>query len=298
MGFEKFLSNKLNYPVDKYFAGIIGECPSKGARSPLLWNKAFDFYKFPCQMIPLDVSIDNLSYLVNELKNNKKFIGGAVAVPHKVNIAKLMGKFLTKEAKSIGAVNALFRDDNFNLVGTNTDGEASRSSLIKKFGDISGRKVLILGDGGVAKAVAAYIATGVKESGKVLIASRSNRISNEEKDLLGINEVMPYENIISLFSEIDIIINCTTVGSADQIEKSLLKIDQLKLLGSNTIIYDVIYNPSPTLLLRNAHKLGLRTLDGLDMNLEQAVLAFHYANKNFINDLNKERIMESMKLSS
>ena len=83
--------------------------PSKGARSPLLWNKYLK-QKKKIKMIPLDVEIKGCKDSIKEILNNKNFYGGAVAVPYKETIAKLLNKKnLSSSAREIGAVNCIFR---------------------------------------------------------------------------------------------------------------------------------------------------------------------------------------------
>ena len=139
--FSKFINNKINIQRLEKFAVIIGENPSKTARSPLLWNAAFRANKLNYSMVPLDVSKKNLVNVLNALKKNKDFIGGSVTVPYKIDIAKWLKDNLTIEAKNIGAVNCLYKNKDEVLKGTNTDGEASLISFKKKFGEINNKNI-------------------------------------------------------------------------------------------------------------------------------------------------------------
>jgi shikimate dehydrogenase len=77
--------------------------------------------------------------------------------------------------------------------------------------------------------------------------------------------------------QIDVLINCTTVGSAAQAAMSPVAGDDLARLPSSAQVFDIIYQPSPSALLSLASARGLVALDGTNMNLEQAVLAYGYA---------------------
>ena len=134
---KKLITNKINYlPFDNYTV-IIGSSPSKGARSPSLWNAAFKGYKVENHMIPLDVSHDRLFKLLNALEKDKNFIGGCVTIPHKETVFKWLKGNVTSTSKKIGAVNCLFRDKKGKLKGTNTDGEAALKSFKNKFPNFS-----------------------------------------------------------------------------------------------------------------------------------------------------------------
>ena len=76
------------------YAAIIGINPSKGARSPILWNRAFKYFDHEIRMKPIDVKEDKINDLFEKLNEDKDFIGGAIAFPYKEIIAKLFGLFL------------------------------------------------------------------------------------------------------------------------------------------------------------------------------------------------------------
>ena len=113
----------------KNFYAIIGVNPSKGARSPLLWNKYLKKEKKEIKMIPLDVEIKECQKSIKKILQNKNFYGGAVAVPYKEVVAKLLNQEnLSLSAKEIGAVNCIFRKKD-QIFGENTDGLAFLETL-------------------------------------------------------------------------------------------------------------------------------------------------------------------------
>ena len=131
---KEIISNTIQIKNNENYSCIIGKNPSTTARSPRLWNAAFKKHSIKIKMFALDIEQKNVSKVFNLLRSDKNFIGGSVTVPYKETIFKLLKNNLTKETKKIGAVNSLFRDYNSNLIGTNTDGEASLKSFTKKFG--------------------------------------------------------------------------------------------------------------------------------------------------------------------
>lgn len=255
------------------FAAIIGLNPSKGARSPLLWNAAFAAHGSPSRMVPLDVTAERLTALLTALDANADFIGGAVAMPHKETIAAWLGERIEPEAAKIGAVNCLFRRDG-RLWGTNTDGAAALHSLAG-VRDLAGARVALLGPGGAGKAVAAYVAT---TAAKLTLVARDSAKVGGFAAALGA-DLAPWPPSRDLLAATDVVINCTSVGSAaaGTAAQSPLSDDDLAALPADAAVYDIIYDPAPTTLLTRAAARRLRTLDGAEMNLLQAVLAFAQA---------------------
>jgi shikimate dehydrogenase len=268
---KSLIENKIDISTLDKYAAIIGANPSNGARSPKLWNAMFKHSSLNYSMIPLDVTKDKIIELLDSLNQDRKFIGGAIAVPYKETVAQWLGKNITLEAKKIGAVNCLYRGASGDLYGTNTDGEASLIAFENKFGSIDSKKILIFGLGGAGKAVAAYFSS---KSEKVIIATRSEMMYYAKK--IGANWVN-WSQIDTLVTKQDVIINCTSIGFGSQENFSPLSKEQVEKLAKSTIIYDIIYQPLETNLLSMSKYQGLSTLNGLSMNLEQAVLAYQYA---------------------
>ena len=290
---NKLSSNNVEIPNTEFYSVILGLNPSKGARSPKLWNSAYSNFSISSKMIPIDVSPENFLDLLSVLDKDPTFSGGAIAAPHKETAASYIGKNLTKEAKSIGAINCLFRNTDGTLCGTNTDGEGSLKSFENVFGKTGDKLILILGAGGTGKAVSAYFASAANDLNKFFIASRSDAALKLANDLgcIGIN----WSSINDILPKVDILINCTSLGSMIHPGKTPLGIEQLEKLQSKAIVYDVIYDPNPTPLLKHADTLGIKILNGNYMNFEQAVIGFNYAATNGKQDLDIMHIRNAMK---
>jgi len=256
------------------YAAILGASPSKGARSPVLWNAAFETHGVEATMLPMDVTAENLEPLLEALSADRCFIGGAVAVPFKDSVARWLGSNLSAEASAIGAVNCLFRQDG-RLMGTNTDGEAARVSFESAHGSLAGKSVLLLGPGGAGKAVAAYLTTAIGANGSLTLAARSNA-ARDYAQRIGAR-FAPWSDIDSVLAGLDVVVNCTSIGAGAQLGQTPLTAEQLAHLPSRAIIYDIIYQPRPSEFLKLAANRGLSVLDGLTMNLEQAILAYGHA---------------------
>jgi len=285
------IDNHLSYPEGKRFAAIFGASPSKGARSPLLWNAAFKAQGIEAQMLPMDIPSERLAPLLAALDANPNFVGGAIAMPHKESVARWLGERVTPEARAIGAVNCLYRDTAGRLMGTNTDGEGAVVSYEKQVGSLSGKSAVLLGPGGAGKAVAAFLARAVKPHGRVTICGRAPM----DHLRLGAAAWTDWKTIDFLLPATDVLVNCTSIGAAAQIGQSPLSLEQVSKLPAHAVVFDIIYQPSPSALLQLAHQRGLQTFDGAAMNLEQAVLAFGYAVPQVADRASVSRAMELAK---
>lgn len=257
------------------FAAILGASPSKGARSPHLWNAAFAAHGVDAAMLPMDVEAAKLVPLLEALLADARFIGGAVAVPFKEDVARWLGARLTAETALIGAANCFHRDARGGLIGTNTDGEGARASFEAAFGPLAGKRVLALGAGGAGKAVAAYFCARVRDAGSFALAGRSAG-ARDYAARIGARFV-PWEEIPANLGDVDVLVNSTSVGAGASAGQAPVSERELAALPATAIVYDIIYQPRPSALLTLAARRGLRVLDGLGMNLEQAVLAYGHS---------------------
>lgn len=187
--------------------------------------------------------------------------GVSVTMPHKQEVLRYLDK-IDKEAKIIGAVNTIV-NDNGKLTGFNTDYLGAIVALEKKI-SLKGKKVAIIGAGGVARA----IVYGLTKKGAIIkIFNRSK----ERGKKLAQEFVCEYGSLKTLedVPNMDVVINATSVGMNE--DKS--SIDK-KLLNKNQIVFDVVYSPKETRLIRNAKEKGAQVILGYEMLLYQGVEQF------------------------
>lgn len=264
------IGNPVELTTGRY-AAILGASPSKGARSPLLWNAAFKAAGIDAVMHPMDVTAEDLPALVALLKADPRFVGGAVAVPHKQALVGLLDK-VEPEAERIGAVNAIYRDGDA-LVGANTDGAGALSQIEELVGGahaLRTRRALVIGLGGAGLSVAAFLAGRVTE---LTVANRTRATADAVAARLGCMAA-GYPVGPDVLSKIDLVVNATTIGHKDGPAGSPVAEADLAVLPASAAVYDVIYQPDETPLLAMAATRGLATRNGLGMNLDQAVIAF------------------------
>ena len=267
---------------------ILGENPSKGARSPLLWNKTYKHFKINQKMYPRDIPLDSFDYEIPQIFDDELFLGGAVAVPYKEKIINF-----THNKKEIlegpQAVNCLVRKEN-KLVGYNTDGIATVSILEKKIKMGSLEQIILLGTGGMAKAVASELARKYSKINMYIFDRNLNCLIFKNGKLKKIKHTLDR-------SLNTLIINCSSVGFINNVKigktnKQILEIhpfltqyklennhinqciNTLKSFKNLKFILDVIYQPDKTLLLKIADYLGINSQNGLEINLLQAAISF------------------------
>jgi shikimate dehydrogenase len=188
--------------------------------------------------------------------------GVNVTIPYKIDIIKYLDK-ISIEAEDIGAVNTISFNDGI-LTGYNTDYSGFGASLKKTDIEVVNKRIVILGTGGVSKAVVQFLIDN--EAADIVYVSR-----NPDKNLNNMNgfKVISYNDLNKLDNS-DIIINCTPCGMYPNVEASPVGKDIL--LHFSTAV-DLIYNPKETLFLRIAAEVGLKTLNGLYMLVAQAIAA-------------------------
>jgi shikimate dehydrogenase len=198
--------------------------------------------------------------------------GGAnVTVPHKEAVIQFLDG-LTPVAEAIGAVNTLLKRDG-KLIGHNTDAAGLLADFYAHDVHISGKAVLILGAGGAARAAVAAIAPLGCEIR--VAARRPDQIKSLESIVGSPDSIHSYDLTIRDLQRASeaaaLIINCTPMGMTPNTNASPWF--SAVALPRGAFVYDMVYNPSETLLTKQARAAGLRADTGLGMLIEQGALA-------------------------
>ena len=274
---NSLITNKISLQDLTEFSFIIGANPSKGARSPLLWNKVYKAQGRRIRMLPLDVEEANLEQLIMVLQKELTCLGGAVAVPYKEKLFTILSNNCNETIRKIGAINCIFRsnpNDQF-FSCTNTDGEGALEPIAKFLDGKKPLKIGLIGYGGAGKAIAGFLQQ-YKDKHEILLFNRT--LPNKKfSDELEINFI-DLKELPSKIGEIDILINATSVGSQNNLNEKLIRREDLHKLKNSSLVYDIIYDPPETMLLRDSKEIGLDVINGMEMNLLQAVLAYKHTN--------------------
>ncbi|RLD96356.1 MAG: shikimate dehydrogenase [Aquificota bacterium] len=252
------------------WAALLGN-PLGHTLSPLIHNAAFQQAGIEGTYIPIQVKIGYLEEVVTGLCFMENLLGFNVTVPFKEATKRLMD-FSSQEVELIGAVNTVKRGED-KLIGYNTDWSGFLKALEEAWGaNLEGKKVLILGGGGAARA--AIYALHTRKAGEILVAMRSHAKSEKLIETLSwtsIN-VITFEKgtIEKALPETDLLVNATPLGLKG--EAMPFSLAPMKEKG---FVMDLIYNPPITPLLQEAKERGLRCSNGLSMLLYQALEAFY-----------------------
>ena len=192
--------------------------------------------------------------------------GLSVTIPHKESCLKCIN-VLDDDVAGIRACNTIVFDG-INAFGYNTDCSAAVESLEEviadKFSDedvFEGREFMLLGAGGVARAIAFSL---VRKKAKVIICARNAKKAEALSDWLKC-DMIPWEKRGQ--NEPSVLINCTPVGMHPKMDESPFDV---KWLEKKTIVFDTIYNPERTLLIKEAREFGCTVVTGVDMFVRQA----------------------------
>ena len=194
-----------------------------------------------------------------------------VTIPHKQNVIELMDE-LTPTAQAIGAINTIYLREN-KLIGDNTDAQGFLSDL-KRFltlecdSLLSQKNALILGAGGSARAVVYAL---LNDGWDVTVAARRIEQAGQLVNSFPSRKVKAITFTGLQSSTFDLLVNATPIGMTPNIDQPPWPVD---LSLPNAVIYDLVYNPRETKLVKDARAQGLNATTGLGMLIEQAALAF------------------------
>jgi len=260
--------------------GVFGD-PVEHSLSPQIQNAALKQCKIDAQYARFHIVPNELGQAL-ELITKLDFIGLNLTLPHKTAVSQFMGR-LDNDAKRIGAVNVI-KVENQKLQGFNTDGRGFSRAIREEFSiDLHDLRVMILGAGGAARAIALQcakencerlvIANGTFEKGK-LLADKLREFFQGPKVLGPVPrlQAIAWEEQAFRFqiANIDLIVNATPVG----LHGGDLSPIAARLLAPHLIVFDTIYSAARTPFVSAALQAGARAANGLSMLLHQGALAF------------------------
>ena len=234
---------------------------------------AFKHHNLDWRYLTIEVSPENLADAVRGA-TVMGFRGFNCTIPHKLAIIPLLDE-LGESAAVMGAVNCVVRRDG-KWVGENTDGKGFLESL-KELTDPTGKRVVILGAGGAARAIAVELA--LSGAGHITIVNRTAARGQKHVDLLNEKTDCPaqlavLDGIFHLPGNTNIFVNATNIGLYPDIEVEVPV--AMGSLHGHMVVADVIPNPPKTKLIRAAAARGCPTLDGLGMLVNQGRIGIEY----------------------
>lgn len=247
-----YRADKLS-PSTKVY-GVVGN-PIRQSKGVFIHNPLFQAARL--NAVYSRFKVENLELFIRRIVPEMQ--GFSVTIPHKQNIMKYVDQ-IDSTAKGIGAVNTVVRRGS-TLKATNTDAVGALDA-IENVVSVKGKRMLILGAGGAARAIA-YEAK--RRGAHVMISSRNDGKARRLAADFGL-EFVKRNNADN--AEFDILVNATPVGMTPHDHESPVPKSMLK----RKVVFDAVYNPPLTRLLRDAKSVGAKTIPGTEMYLNQAAL--------------------------
>ena len=249
--------------------GVIGH-PLSHSLSPVFQQAALDYHSIPATYSAWPTPVSDLEATVSRLRG-AEYLGFNITIPHKERMVELVDD-IDEMASLIGAVNTVANSGG-SLTGHNTDAYGFVKSLKERAGfEPRERSVLLLGAGGAARAAAHGLAQeGVSP---LTIANRTiERAESLASEVVGLVDHVEVVSLDAVVVEVDLIVNSTSIGMAhgDAEGQSPLA---TKVVSSDTLVYDMVYTPAQTPLIRQATHAGANVLGGLWMLIYQGAAAF------------------------
>lgn len=245
-------------------AGVIGD-PVRHSRSPALHNAAFAAAGLDWVYVAFEVGEGEVPSALAGMRS-LGLAGLNVTMPHKQAVADAVD-VLTPDAQALDAVNTVVPVEG-RLVGHNTDGAGFLDSLVLDAGvEVAGRRCLVLGAGGAARAVVRALAgAGAAE---VVVVNRTPAAGERAAALAGSIGRLGTELDVG---DADLVVNATPLGMGARAGE--LPCDPGRLRGAGQVVVDLVYDPLETAWLAAARTAGATTVDGLGMLVRQAAHAF------------------------
>ena len=253
----------------KQWTGVFGD-PVDDNPTVVMEQAAFDAAGIPMEYLTIQVKKGDLEAAVQGMRA-MNFTGINITMPHKGEVLQYLDE-ISESARIMGAVNTVYWK-NGKLAGENTDGKGFLKSIQDGEVPIKGKKAVILGAGGAARAIAVELADAGIKTVTVINKNKAHGqaladIINTKTNAEGV--FIPWENSVHIPEDTDILINATPVGFTDDKKPDIVYED----MKARMTVCDVIPNKAWTGFLLEAKEKGLSTFNGLQMLVNQGAIAF------------------------
>ncbi len=251
--------------------GVIGD-PVVNTLSPSMHNAAFKELDMDCVYLAFDVNTAGLEAAIRGMRG-LTVRGLNVTMPHKSAVIPFLDE-VEETSQLLQSINTI-KNENGKLRGLSTDGAGAHWALEKNGVSLSGKRLLLLGGGGAAKAIALALARDVAE---IVVLNRTagkldpvaETISRKFRKKVTVGSLSPLE-IQKNLGHTDILVNATSVGMKPNQAECPVKPEWLK---SKLTVMDIVYSPLETKLLRDAKAAGAKVISGLEMLVHQGAASF------------------------
>jgi shikimate dehydrogenase len=241
---------------------------------PAIHNTAFEKLGLPFVYVAHDVAPADLAAAIAGTRAFG-YRGLSITMPHKVAALDLVDE-VDATARAIGCINTVVNDHG-RLLGYNSDGQGALDALARAGIAISSRRVLVLGSGGAARAVAMTVALHGRPAELEILGVVEDELAHLGRDIGEKSAIQPRAQrlddttLAAAVERAEVLLHCTPVGMTPEKERTLVP---RNLLRPELAVFDAVYNPRRTLLLKEAAALGCRVVEGMEMFLGQAMVQF------------------------
>jgi shikimate dehydrogenase len=248
--------------------------PAHHSMGPAIHNTAFDELGLPFVYVAHDVAPAELPSAMAGIRA-LGYRGLSVTMPHKIAALDLVDE-VDATAKAIGCINTVV-NQNGRLLGSNSDGRGAMDALFRAGVSLSGKRVLVLGSGGAARAIAITVALHGQPAEMEILGVVAPELGRLGEDISRYapapvrTHLLDDAAVAAAVERAEILLQCTPVGMLPETERTLVP---SKSLRSDLIVFDAVYNPRRTRLLREAASSGCLVIEGMEMFLGQAMVQF------------------------
>jgi len=251
---------------------VIGN-PIAHSLSPAIHNAAYE--ELNLNYVYVACRVEDVAAALAGMRALGNFRGMSVTIPHKIEAMKYMDEVAAVD-RAIGSINTVVKQDD-RLIGLSTDGPGALKAIADAGVEIAGKSVLMLGSGGAARAIAFTLAlqTGLAELSildinEIMLQQLTADLRKGTEAVIK-SEPLTEKSLAAAMKQADIIIHCTPIGMHPNEDASLVPAE---LFRPGQVVFDVVYTPLETRLLTEAKSRGLKTIYGVEMFVNQAVLQF------------------------
>jgi len=252
---------------------VIGD-PVHHSMSPQIHNSAFQACGLDMVYVAFHVKKGDVGRALEGVRS-LGIRGLSVTIPHKVDVIPYLDQ-IDEISGQIGSINTVVNEGD-RLVGYSTDGPGALRALAARSVETRGRNVLLLGSGGAARAVAFSLADSEEPPWLTILAIEEEEARQLRSDLtdktnlpLTTKRLNP-ETLRDAMAEADIVIHATPVGMSPRTDETLVP---RHLIKAGQVVFDIVYTPLETRLIREAAAVGALTVAGLGMFVHQAAIQF------------------------
>jgi shikimate dehydrogenase len=252
---------------------VIGH-PVGHSLSPEIHNAAFEARGLPFVYVAHDVQPGQVAAVLEGVRT-MGYRGLSVTIPHKVEAMECVD-VVDPTAQAIGCINTVVNNTG-RLMGYNSDGLGALGALRDAGAEPQSARVLVLGSGGAARAIAMTLASKAPPERMTILGIVPDELDRltADVDKQGrsnvFGEKLTPSSLAREVAQSDILLHCSPIGMHPNHDASLVPPEVLR---EGLVVFDVVYNPRRTRLLRTAEEAGCRTVEGLEMFLGQAYVQF------------------------